>query len=408
MNQLTPQAQRSLGIAAFFCATLCFYGWWSTAPAFNANPFQDWAVFYTAATRYLELGSWQAMVAGWPLAGHPWLYPPSFLLLLWPFGFLSWGFGCVAFLLATFLAFVAALWSGAGERRVIHVLAVFLSPAAMINFYLGQNAFLSAALLGGGAMLLRRRPIVAGILFGLLAYKPQLALLVPVALIAARCWKTLASAAATGAALMLISLLIFGANAWHSWFALTAGTGGLAPAVLKGRLAGVSVFACATLLGATPILATALQALATISAAAAVYASWRSPMCDELRLSVLFAAIVLAAPHVTGYDSLLLAFAASLLFVHGLEHGFHRGEVIIALLAWAMPLITPPVVYPIGRLAPLFVALAIAAPLVRGLRFAAGASAPNARIFADDIPAVDALGKAMRRGTAEQAFASDD
>jgi hypothetical protein len=265
----------------------------------------------------------------------------------------------------SFLALLAMLWFYAGSHRVVHIAAVFLSPAAMINFYLGQNAFLSAALICGGAMMLKRRPVAAGVLFGLLSYKPQLALLVPIALLAARSWRALASAAVTSLLLVAVSMAVFGVDAWRSWIEMAGGAGNLAPLTIAGRLPGASVFACAILFGAAPLVATALQALATVIAAGAVYISWRSQMREELRLAVLFAATVFGAPHISGYDALLVAFAASLLFVHGIEQHFRPGEAVIALLAWSYPLITPPVLHPIGRLAPAIVAMTMIAAMSR-------------------------------------------
>lgn len=362
-----PQ-KRAVVIAAALGGVLSLFGWLSAAPAFRAAPFQDWAVFHTAAVVYRQYGNWSAIFAHWPLEGHPWLYPPSFLLLLWPFGYLSSGLGCAVFLLASGLALLAALSIGAQSHRAIHIAAVFLSPAAMINFYLGQNAFLSAALLCGGALLLKRRPIIAGVLFGLMAYKPQLALLVPVALFAARSWKALAAAAATSLLLIGGSLALFGIDAWRSWIEMAGGVGDLASLATAGRLSGASVFACAMLFGAGPGLATDLQMLALALAIGAVYISWRSQCREELRLAVFFAATVLAAPHMTAYDALLAAFAGSLLFVDGIEHGFRPGEAVTALLVWSYPLISPPVVHPLGRLAPAVVAITMIVALMRGVR----------------------------------------
>jgi hypothetical protein len=45
-------------------------------------------------------------------------------------------------------------------------------PAAFIIIGHGQNGFLTAALLGGALHLLDRRPWLAGLLIGGLAYKP--------------------------------------------------------------------------------------------------------------------------------------------------------------------------------------------------------------------------------------------
>ncbi|WP_237748850.1 glycosyltransferase 87 family protein, partial [Sphingobium sp. ba1] len=58
------------------------------------------------------------------------------------------------------------------------------APVVLICLGHGQNAFLTASLLGGGMLLLDTRPWVAGILLGGLVYKPQFAVLIPVILLA--------------------------------------------------------------------------------------------------------------------------------------------------------------------------------------------------------------------------------
>jgi hypothetical protein len=53
----------------------------------------------------------------------------------------------------------------------------------------GQNSTWTPGLFGGGLSLLERRPLLAGGLLGLLIYKLQLGLLIPVALLAGRHWR---------------------------------------------------------------------------------------------------------------------------------------------------------------------------------------------------------------------------
>src|SRR4029077_20364009 len=67
-------------------------------------------------------------------------------------------------------------------------------PAVLINVGHGHNGFLTAALLGGGLVVLDRRPLPAGILFGLMAYKPQFGLMIPIALAAGGYWRSFAAA----------------------------------------------------------------------------------------------------------------------------------------------------------------------------------------------------------------------
>jgi hypothetical protein len=72
-------------------------------------------------------------------------------------------------------------------------------------------------LLLGGIRMLERRPLIAGILFGLTSFKPQFALLIPLALIAAAQWRCLLAAVVTVAALVLVSAWLFGTGTWFAW-----------------------------------------------------------------------------------------------------------------------------------------------------------------------------------------------
>ena len=118
-------------------------------------------------------------------APFPFSYPPPYLLLIRPLGSLSYPAALHLWTAATFLAYWAVVCR-LTEGRAAALLAI-LAPAAGINVVFGQNGFLTAALLVGGAGLLRSRPILAGILLGLLSYKPQFGLVIGVALVAAGC-----------------------------------------------------------------------------------------------------------------------------------------------------------------------------------------------------------------------------
>ena len=110
----------------------------------------------------------------------PWHYPPTFLLPLEPLGLLPYPAA-----LAVFVAATAALWA-ALVRRVLPDprgwIVAAAAPAGLINLLDGQNAFLTAALAGFALLWLQRRPVAAGVLIGLLAIKPHLAVLFPLAL----------------------------------------------------------------------------------------------------------------------------------------------------------------------------------------------------------------------------------
>ncbi|MBM4286055.1 MAG: DUF2029 domain-containing protein [Deltaproteobacteria bacterium] len=113
---------------------------------------------------------------------YPWHYPPGFLLFTLPLGLLPYLWSLGIWLAATLSAYLGVVRAWAP-----HPLGPWLAlafPGAFQNFFQGQNGFLSTALLGGGLLLLDRRPWLAGALLGLLTYKPHLAVLVPVVLLA--------------------------------------------------------------------------------------------------------------------------------------------------------------------------------------------------------------------------------
>ena len=134
----------------------------------------------------------------------PFPYPPPFLLLVTPFSLLPYVWGFAAWVAVTLAIYLLV------TRRTVDAACSLSHPSVLMNGLIGQNGFLTAAIFTGGVSLLRGRPFVAGIILGCLVIKPQLALLLPVAVIAARLWPAIAGAIASAAALGLASLALFG------------------------------------------------------------------------------------------------------------------------------------------------------------------------------------------------------
>ena len=139
--------------------------------------------------------------------GCGWFYPPFALFWALPLGLMPYLTSLLVWTVVP-LAIYAIVF-----RRVSHYamsLVLFLCfPGTLLNVLFGQNGFISGIFLGGGLLLLDYFPLGAGCLFGLLCYKPPLAVLVLVALIFGRYWKT------STAALVTLSLLA-GAARWRS------------------------------------------------------------------------------------------------------------------------------------------------------------------------------------------------
>ena len=304
----------------------------------------------------------------WPLPLHPWLYPPHFLLYLLPFGLIPPASSCALFLLSGLVLLVAAIRSvvRGGRQRFVHVASLALCPATAITVCLGQNAFLSSALLVAGLGLAGRRPLLGGALLGALSFKPQLCLLAPVALAAARQWRALISAITAGLLLAAISLMILGGEPWRAWIDLITGSNPVYERwVAIGRLNGQSVYTCAALLGASRELANLIQGLACLLAAGSVYRIFRRRAPLGLKIAVILAATTLAAPHIIAYDLLMLAIAASLVFCDAFEKELRPAEAIIIVAAWLMPLFNPPSVFWPGLFTPVVISLLIGCAMLR-------------------------------------------
>ena len=142
---------------------------------------------------------------------HFWSYPPHVLLFIWPFGLMPYLPAYIAWCAIGIALYLFACSSAIPRERLLF-LAV--APGVAVCIFFGQNGFYTAALLIGGLLCLDRRPVLAGVLFGILTIKPQLGLLLPVILLLERRWVTIASAVATTAVLVAATSMLFGWNIW--------------------------------------------------------------------------------------------------------------------------------------------------------------------------------------------------
>jgi hypothetical protein len=291
-----------------------------------------------AADVYDVATHWAAQKALFgPTVGYSaFFYPPPYLLVCLPLALLPYFASLIVWLAATGFAYWRVLRAWAGPRFETAVLLAF--PAFLVNAGHGQNGFLSAALIGAGALLLDRRPIVAGLLFGALVYKPQLALMIPLALIASRRWTTFAAAAVAAAALCAAAYFIWGEPVWRGFFDASP----LARAALERHLVGdekmQSVFAAARLLHGSLTLAYGAQGLTALAAAAALFWLQRRDFRGPGEAPALIAATLLASPFLLDYDLTLLAFPLAYLARQGLQRGFAPFEKSVLVLAYLLPL----------------------------------------------------------------------
>lgn len=261
--------------------------------------------------------------------GMPFPYPPAFLLFVTPFGLLPFAASLALWSAATFAAYFIL------ARRLFPqsgwLAAAF--PPVFINAAIGQNAFVTAAIFIGGMLLLQRRPFAAGLLLGCLVIKPQLGLLLPIALLAARQWRAIAGAALSSLGVLAIGAAAFGLAATQAWLAQMPLYVNIGRDGLVGWHKMASVYAAVRQVGAGLELAFAVHLVVAAAAALLVWRIWRSDDDATAKAGILAAATLLASPYVFPYDAVLLVVAFFWLA--------QRGAPALPLaILWCLPLLT--------------------------------------------------------------------
>jgi Glycosyltransferase family 87 len=282
---------------------------------------------------------------------YGWHYPPFFLFLAAALALLPYGLALAMWLSATFALYLIAIRAILAFRETpnapveeqaidpLWLLFAVAFPAVLVNAGHGQNGFLTAALIGGGLLLLDRRPGLAGILFGLLSYKPQFGLMIPLVLVATQRWRAFGFAAMTVAALTIASTIAFGSQVWSAFLASTEFS---RIVVLEAGDTGwhkiQSVFSWVRMWGGSVGLAYALHAAVVVALCVMLVRLWRSDRPYPLKAGALIIASVLSTPYALDYDMMALAPAIAFLALDGLQRGFGPWQKTALAVLWMAPI----------------------------------------------------------------------
>lgn len=281
----------------------------------------------------------KAVFGGREVPFYGWHYPPFFFAVAAVVAVFPYACGLAVWLAASFAAYLAAMRAILPRPQTLLIAAAF--PAVLVNIGHGQNGFLTAALLGGALHLLDRRPWLAGLLIGCLAYKPQFGVLIPVALVAGGRWSTIGAAAATIAALVALSFVTLGGGVWQAFVASMHFT---QTVVLEQGGTGwekiQSIFSALRMWGAGVQTAYAAQMALALMLAASLAWLWQSDAAFELKAAGLATGSLLATPYVLDYDLVVLAVAIAFFVRHGLSRGFRDYEISMLAAAWTVPLLS--------------------------------------------------------------------
>jgi arabinofuranan 3-O-arabinosyltransferase len=265
-----------------------------------------------------------------------WHYPPPFLFVASLLAQLSYTAAFMLWVSVSFVPYLAVMRAIVG--RPFGLLLAVGFPMVFNNALVGQNGFLTAALIGGTLYLMPARPILSGICLGLLSYKPQYGLLFPIVLIAASQWTVFFTAGVVAVAMALVSWLAFGTESWQAFFHwmpmfsqafLTEGK------ATWWKLQ--SLFSLVRYFGGAEQLAWICQWILTAAVAAALVLIWRSRVSYPLKAAALAAGTLLTTPYLFMYDMMVLAIPVAFLVRIGLATGFRRYE--LAGLGFALAMI---------------------------------------------------------------------
>ena len=269
-----------------------------------------------------------------------WHYPPPFLFVASLLAMLPYAAGYAGWVYISMVPYLAVMRAIVGHNFGL-LLAVAI-PTVLINSFVGQNGFLTAALIGGAIYLIPVRPVLAGICLGLLTYKPQYGLLFPIVLIAAGHWRVFISAGVTAIVLALVSYFAFGLESWMAFFHWMPR---FSQAFLtEGKATWwklQSIFSMVRYFGGTEPLAWGFQWVLTASVAVVLALMWRSRIPYTLKAAALAAGTLLTTPYLFMYDLMVLAIPAAFLVRIGLKSGFQAYElpalgVVVALITCYM------------------------------------------------------------------------
>jgi len=273
----------------------------------------------------------------------PWNYPPVFLLIMPLFNAVPYVWSLFLWGGLTFIPFVIAARLVVPDK--VSTGLALAHPSIFINAMFGQNGFLTGGLFGLGLIALHRRPVLAGILIGLLCYKPQFGIFIPLALAAGGHWRAFMAAAVTVGLLVLASFFAFGPEPWAAFFSRAEVMRSMMESGGTEWTLMPTAFVASRMVGISVAVAYGVQAFLTIAVAVVVIKAWRIPSDGAevryLQSALLIIGSFLGTPFAYSYDMPVLALALLWLGFDMHRHGWRPWEGWTVAAAIALPIAAP-------------------------------------------------------------------
>lgn len=348
MTELT-RAHKFARLAAIFVAGVFAFmltAWVLEDP--REHVMTDWTSFDIAADR---LFSGENIYQPWnqdtePL---PYLYPPFALWLVLPLAFLGFWASFAVSALTPLAAYIAGLRKlgraepGKVDRTTGFIIALASGPAIGANL-IGQYSGLYVLAFGAAALLYTKdKRVLAGLVLAFLWIKPNIAIVVPFALVWSRSWRPLKGFVG-GTALMLALSLPFGLDRWSGFASNIANMAELQERGVVPIDKMVTVLSSAqTLFGLEAAVgpSVVIWGVVALILGVAVLVVWTPARLAESPVrafGALAVFAVIANPRLYFYDSSLLLMGVYGLWLSASVRGSAiaaRWTGILALLLWA-------------------------------------------------------------------------
>lgn len=263
---------------------------------------------------------------------------PSFLLTILPISYIPYLAALFAWL-AIPLCGLMVIISKIAPYPITFPLALAF-PAIPLNLFYGQGAFLITFLMGAGLLLLDSYPIISGILFTLiLNYKPHLGLLILVALLAGRRWKSCGAIVVATSSLVTASAWVMGTDTWIAFFKNI----GYVSSILKNESAiwdrMPTIFALVRLQSGSIGLAMVFQFIMAVGTIILLFLVWRRGYSLPVRGSVLVLGTFLCTPYAFEYDLTLLLLPLAWFAVENFQKNWLTAKGVLFVLLWCSPIL---------------------------------------------------------------------
>lgn len=268
---------------------------------------------------------------------YTFIYPPMFLLLLAPLASLPYLAALALWLGITLSFFVLMIRKLSKNKRA--VILAFAFPATFLAIGHGQNAFLTTGLLAGRLYYLDRRPAIAGIMIGLLTFKPHLGVLIPIVLLATGHWRVLVVATLAALCFIATSFIAFGTETWQAFF----NSNKFAFQVLNEGLVSYhkmqSLFASLRLMGASVPVAYISHAMLALLVTVVVVWIWRKSVDSSLKAAGLTIGALMITPFILDYDLTILSIPIACLAFYEINNNSGASLINLLVIAWFAPIL---------------------------------------------------------------------